>query len=56
MKFRIAIQSVSLGQYRHEHNVMLESKDIKQVIRKVRLALKSEISERKKLSVNRGQK
>lgn len=27
MKFRIAIQSIEEGKYKHEHNMMLETED-----------------------------
>ena len=48
MKFRIAIQSIENGKYKHEHNIMLESNSLEKIIKKSREALKEEIDKREK--------
>lgn len=52
MKFRIAIQSIEGNKYKHEHNIMLESDSVDDVIVKIRNALDDEIAKRMSLFIN----
>lgn len=51
MRFRIAIQSIKEGKYKHEHNVMLEAESLEEIIRKTRECLKEEIQKREELLI-----
>lgn len=46
MKLRIAIQKVKGKQYKHIHNIMLETKKPQETIKKIRKTLQKEINQR----------
>lgn len=49
MKYRIAIQKIKQKQFTHIHNIMLESDNEKELIKKIRLVLSDEIEKREVL-------
>ena len=49
MKYRIAVQEIEGNNFRHVHNIMFESEDLKSSIKKIRDSIKPEIEERVRL-------
>jgi len=53
MKYRIAIQQVTLGKFKHVHNIMLDSEDEKGLIAKIRKVINKEIKQLEKFKNER---
>lgn len=46
MKIRIAIQEIKANKYKHKHNIVLETDNITEIIKRIREELKLEIRKR----------
>jgi len=49
MKYRIAVQEIDGSKFKHVHNIMLESSNLKSTIKKIRSSIQPEIQERVRL-------
>ena len=51
MKFRLAVQTIIKGKYKHRHNIMCEACDVKSIFKKSKFCLDKEIKKQNGITI-----